>query len=74
MHGRNLLSGKICQSLCPLGLLASNLKRVQYLLKTTAQKKNGFLLIEVFRKPVNPQNYGHQGSILGGYFVFLFLC
>jgi hypothetical protein len=34
---------------------------------TTYEKKNGFLLIEVFRKLVNPKNYGHQGLILGGH-------
>ncbi len=33
---------------------------------TTSKKKSGFLLIETFRKRFNPQNYGHQGSILGG--------
>jgi len=35
---------------------------------TTSEKKNGFLLIEVFSKLFNPQNYGHQGMILGGRF------
>jgi hypothetical protein len=38
----------------------------QFLYCTTYEKKNGFLLIEVFRKLFNPQNYGHQGTILGG--------
>ncbi len=33
---------------------------------TTYEKKTGFLLIEVFRKLFNTQNYGHQGTILGG--------
>jgi hypothetical protein len=33
---------------------------------TTYEKKNGFFLIETFRKLFNPKNYGHQGSILGG--------
>ena len=37
---------------------------------TTSEMKTGFLLIEVFRKLINPQNYGHQGSILGGHFYF----
>jgi hypothetical protein len=36
---------------------------------TTSEKKNGFLVIEVFRKLVNPKNYGHQGTILGGHFL-----
>jgi hypothetical protein len=27
------------------------------------------LLIETFRKFISPQNYGHQGSILGGLFL-----
>jgi hypothetical protein len=34
---------------------------------TTSEKKNGFLLIETFSR----QNYGHQGSILGGHFLFV---
>ncbi len=33
---------------------------------TTSEKKIGLLLIETFKKPINTQNYGHQGSILGG--------
>jgi hypothetical protein len=36
---------------------------------TTSEKKNGFLLIEVFSKLFNTQNYGHQGTILGGRFL-----
>jgi hypothetical protein len=40
--------------------------KADFLNITTSEKKNGFLLIEIFRKLVNPQNYGHQGSILGG--------
>jgi hypothetical protein len=32
----------------------------------------GFLLIEVFRKLFNTENYGHQGSLLGGLFYFVF--
>ena len=35
---------------------------------TTPEKKNGFLLIEVFKKLFNLQIYGHQDSILGGRF------
>ena len=36
------------------------------------EKEIGFLLMEVFKKLFNVQNYGHQGSILGGlYFGFL---
>jgi hypothetical protein len=35
---------------------------------TTSETKTGVLLIEVFRKPIYTQNYGHQGSILGGRF------
>jgi len=31
----------------------------------------GFLLIEVFSKLVNTQNYGHQGTILGGLLLFI---
>jgi len=34
---------------------------------TTCETKTGFLLIKVFSSLVNPQNYGHQGSILGGH-------
>jgi hypothetical protein len=37
------------------------------------QKETGFLLIKTFRKLVNPQNYGHQGSILGGLFFYFHL-
>jgi hypothetical protein len=37
-----------------------------FLKVTTPETKNGFLLIETFKKPINTQNYGHQGSILGG--------
>ena len=33
-------------------------------------EENNFLLIEVFSKLFNAQNYGHQGSILGGIFYF----
>jgi len=33
---------------------------------TTSEKKTSFLLIEVFSKLFNTQNYGRQGSILGG--------
>jgi hypothetical protein len=40
-----------------------------FLFVTTFEKKNGFLLIEVFRKLINQQNYGHQGSILVGHFL-----
>jgi len=32
--------------------------------------KTDFLLIEVFSKHFNPQNYGHQGSSLGGLFYW----
>jgi hypothetical protein len=28
-------------------------------------------LIEIFRKQRNPRNYGHQGSILGGHFLYV---
>jgi hypothetical protein len=38
---------------------------------TTYKRKNGFLLIEIFRKLFNPQNYGHQGSLLGGLFLYV---
>jgi len=31
--------------------------------------KIGLLLIETFRTLFNAQNYGHQGSILGGLFL-----
>jgi hypothetical protein len=41
-----------------------------FLESTTSETKNGFLLIEVFRKLFNPQNNGHQGSILGGHFLY----
>jgi hypothetical protein len=35
---------------------------------TTYETKIDFLLIEVFSKLFNTQNYGHQGTILGGRF------
>jgi len=38
---------------------------------TTSEKKTGLLLIEVFSKLFNPQNYGYQGSILGGLIISL---
>jgi hypothetical protein len=41
-------------------------KSLRVLTFTTYEKKTGFLLIAVFRKLFNAQNYGHQGSILGG--------
>jgi len=44
---------------------------MSFLKVTTYEKKNGFLLIEVFRKLFNTQNYGHQGSILGGLLWFI---
>jgi threonine/homoserine/homoserine lactone efflux protein len=40
--------------------------RKTFLKVTTSETKNGFLLVETFRKLFNPQNYGHQGSFLGG--------
>ena len=36
-----------------------------FLKVTIPEKKIGFLLIQIYRKLVNTQNYGHQGSILG---------
>src|SRR5210317_2158641 len=39
-----------------------------FLYVTTSKKKLGFLLIAVFRKLINPQIEGHQGTILGGRF------
>jgi hypothetical protein len=36
---------------------------------TTSEKKNGFLLIEIYRKLFNPQINGHQGLFLGGRFL-----
>jgi hypothetical protein len=33
---------------------------------TTTEKKTGFFLMQVFRKTVHTQIYGHQGSLLGG--------
>ena len=41
-----------------------------FLLVMTSKKKTCLLLIEVFRKLFSTQNYGHQGSILGGRFYF----
>jgi hypothetical protein len=44
---------------------------------TTSEKKNGFLLIEVFRKIINTQNDGHLDQLwvaiyyLSGYVVIL---
>jgi hypothetical protein len=43
-----------------------NLK--ESLLVTIRERKNNFLLIEVFSKLFNTQNYGHKGTILGGRF------
>ena len=37
-----------------------------FLQVTICERENGFLLTEVFRKLFNAQNYGHQGSVLGG--------
>jgi hypothetical protein len=37
---------------------------------TICEMKNGFLLIVVFSKLFNTQNYGHQGSILGGLYYY----
>jgi hypothetical protein len=37
----------------------------------TYMKKTGVLLIEVFRKHLNAQNYGHLGSVLGGLLLFV---
>jgi hypothetical protein len=36
---------------------------------TTSEKKIGFLLIETFRKLINPQNYGHLEA--GGLLLFI---
>jgi hypothetical protein len=41
---------------------------------TTSETKNGFLLIEIFRKLFNTQNDGHQGSLLGGLLFFIRSC
>ncbi len=46
-------------------------ERIKLLFTTTCERKNDFLLIEVFRKLFNSQNYGHQGSILGGHLLFV---
>ena len=35
------------------------------------RRKTAYLLIEVFRKLFNPQNDGHQGSILDGLFLYV---
>jgi hypothetical protein len=40
---------------------------IGFLNVTTYEKKNDFLLIEVFRKLFNAQNDGLQGLILGGH-------
>jgi hypothetical protein len=37
---------------------------------TTCERKNGFLLIDVFRKLINAQNYGHWLNV-GRPFVFM---
>jgi len=37
---------------------------------TTSKKKIGFLLMEVFSKLFNTQNYGHQDLFLGGLFLY----
>jgi hypothetical protein len=41
----------------------------KFLKITTGEKKTGFLLIEVFRKQINPQNDGHL--VTGGHFLFV---
>jgi len=41
----------------PLGIVL----RGRFLFVTTGERKTGGLLIEVFRKRINTQNYGHQG-------------
>jgi hypothetical protein len=50
----------------PLGIVLRG--RFSYV--TTSKKKSAFLLIETFRKPFNPQNDGHQDSILCGHNFF----
>ena len=52
------------------GAFLSSLLDGPFLNVTTSETKIGFLLIEVFSKLFNTQNYGHQGSILGGFFYF----
>jgi hypothetical protein len=42
-----------------------------FLFITTSEKKTGFLLIEVFRKLINPQNDGHLDLFLGGLFLYV---
>jgi hypothetical protein len=49
----------------PLSSMALESVSVARLLR----RKTGFLLIEVFSKLFNTQNYGHQGTILGGRFL-----
>jgi hypothetical protein len=39
---------------------------MSFLKVTTCERKNGFLLIGIFRKLFYAQNYGHQGSLLCG--------
>ncbi len=43
----------------PLGIVL----RGRFFFVTTLEKKNGFLLIETFRKLFNPQNYGHLDQL-----------
>jgi len=43
----------------------------RFLYVTTSEKKNGFLLIEVYRKFFNPHNYGHQDLFLCGLFLYV---
>jgi hypothetical protein len=51
----------------PLGIVL----RGRFLFVSTYEKKNGFLLIGVFRKLFNTQKYGHQDSILGSLLLFI---
>jgi hypothetical protein len=43
----------------------------RFLYVTTSKKENGFLLIEVFSKLINPQNDGHLDQLRVAVYYFL---
>jgi len=42
-----------------------------FLFVTTYEKKNGFLLIETYKKHFNPQNDGHLDQLWVAIFLFI---
>jgi hypothetical protein len=49
------------------GFLTSRGRSIRVLNITTDEKKMGVLLIEIYRKLISAQIYGHLDSILGGH-------